>query len=238
MMVPTLFGDEVCAPVAEDTILWRYLDLSWFLALLVDRALYFSSATEFADPWEGAIPPPVEEAFASRFGAGWGLLAEHFREVASMVRVQCWFASPYESVAMWRNFARDGVAIKTTVRSLRTSLDLSSEHLRIARIQYVDHGTYDIGDSGYSALASLLLKRRGYEHEQEIRAMVLPMDESSSGISLGVEPATLIEGIVVSPEYPDWAVPAFREIIYRMGLKIEVETSSLKSAPPARLIES
>src|ERR1700684_3186025 len=47
----------------DDTILWRYSDLSHFLNLLERQMLYFANRREFIDdPWEGVIPTPLTEA--------------------------------------------------------------------------------------------------------------------------------------------------------------------------------
>lgn len=40
----------------DDTKLWRYLDLSYFLWLLSRQSLYFADLIEFDDQWEGALP--------------------------------------------------------------------------------------------------------------------------------------------------------------------------------------
>jgi hypothetical protein len=36
--------------------IWRYMDLAKFIALLSNRALYFTSASKFNDPYEFFIP--------------------------------------------------------------------------------------------------------------------------------------------------------------------------------------
>ncbi len=43
-------------PIADQTEIWRYLDLYRFLALLSQGALYFSRLDELDDKWEGSAP--------------------------------------------------------------------------------------------------------------------------------------------------------------------------------------
>ncbi|WP_154678278.1 hypothetical protein [Microvirga massiliensis] len=46
------------SPVAGPTKLWRYFDLLKFQSLVERQALYFASAREFEDKFEGSIPRP------------------------------------------------------------------------------------------------------------------------------------------------------------------------------------
>jgi hypothetical protein len=39
----------------DSTLIWRYTNLSQFLALLNRKALYFALKSEFADKWEGKL---------------------------------------------------------------------------------------------------------------------------------------------------------------------------------------
>jgi hypothetical protein len=174
----------------------------------------------------------VIDEVATRLGPGWELLLENFKYVVSRGCVFCLYESPYESVAMWGGYASAGVTIKTTVGGLRKSLRLDSDHLKIARIQYVHHDEHDFNSSGYSASAPLFLKRHGYESEREVRALVVPNDESPSGYKCPVDLSSLIEGIVVSPQYPLWAVPALRDLVAQAGLHVAIEMSALLKKPP------
>jgi hypothetical protein len=235
-MVPTLFGieDAPGALLKEDTVLWRYMDQPRFLALLIDKTLHFASKYQFegADKWEGTIPQPVIDEFAAKFGTGWELMIENFKYVVSRGCVLCWFESLHESVAMWNGYGTGGVAIRTTVQALRNSLRLDSDHLRIARIQYVQHSSFDFGSSGYSALAPMFLKRQQFASEQEVRAIVMPADESRAGIELAIDLPSLIEAIVVSPQYPRWAIRALQKIVDWSGLSVAINTSTLLETPP------
>jgi len=234
MMVPILFHSEEHVPcLEEDTVIWRYMDLPRFLDLLAHKTLHFSSKLQFKDdPWEGTVPEPVIKKFASRFGQeGWGHLIEQFKYVTARACVHCWFERQHQSVHMWDRYAREGIAVMTTVHALRKSLNLDSEHLRIARIKYGQHSQYDSGNSGYSALAPLLFKRDGYEDEREVRAIVLPADESPSGIDYPVDLTLLIEEVFVSPQYPRWAVPGLSKVILDWA-GLSVNQSTLLDKPP------
>lgn len=51
---PTTMVDQL-ETIPDDTLLWRYLSFSKLLALLSKKALYFSRADGFQDPFEGAL---------------------------------------------------------------------------------------------------------------------------------------------------------------------------------------
>jgi hypothetical protein len=61
--IATMFREHESLDTPEDdTILWRYLDLSHFLNLLNRQTFYFANRREFDDSWEGAIPATTTEA--------------------------------------------------------------------------------------------------------------------------------------------------------------------------------
>jgi hypothetical protein len=213
------------------------MDQPCFLALIVDKTLHFASKHQFAqvDPWEGIVPQELIDGFAVKFGTGWELMIENFQYVVSRSCVLCWFESPFESVAMWDGYGTGGVAIRTTFQALRNSLNIDPEHLRIARMQYVRHDDYEFSGRGYSALAPLFLKRHEYAHEHEVRAIVLPSDESPSGVALPIDLPSLVDAIVVSPKYPDWAIPALKKLLDWAGVNIAVKKSVIGNKPPYRV---
>ena len=45
--------------------IWRYMDLSSFISLVVNEAIYFPCATEFHDPFEGHLPVSHNKALIS-----------------------------------------------------------------------------------------------------------------------------------------------------------------------------
>jgi hypothetical protein len=80
----------------------------------------------------------------------------------------------------------------------------------------------------------LLCKRRSHTHEREVRALfcVPPQDaKTGRGIGVPVDLPKLIERIVVSPEYPRWAVPALQDAVTRAGVMLKIEPSDLLRRP-------
>jgi hypothetical protein len=89
----------------------------------------------------------------------------------------CWYESKLESEAMWKLYGDNGksIAIKTTVASLKKSIESrDNEKLAVlARMRYLDFNDVDMTREELLAkkesVSTILLKRKEYEHEREVR---------------------------------------------------------------------
>lgn len=103
--------------------LWRYFKTERFLALLQTGLLYFASARQFQDPFEGAVavlPPgfPVDPRYAQPEGG-----EQAFEQLRRLTKICCWHRSDYESDAMWQLYAGQwkGVAVRTTPEQIKAA---------------------------------------------------------------------------------------------------------------------
>lgn len=92
---------------------WRFPDLTKFVAMLEESALFFSRLTELSDPLEGFLSKPVVQQMST---PPRGLTAQelkHFEDVRehnlgfmrwsrALLYVSCWHLTEHESAAMWR----------------------------------------------------------------------------------------------------------------------------------------
>ena len=160
------------------TIPFRYGDtliLGSFSGFLKSRSLYFARIAEFTkDPWEATLPVPLQERLR-RTPADF--MDKFYRLYADRSVVCCWHESEYESVAMWSLYlsGNEGVAFKTSVGRMKAAMRGGPSNLLIARVSYIDHQSED-AESGpeFVPEAPLFCKRRGYEHEREVRAAIVP----------------------------------------------------------------
>jgi hypothetical protein len=165
---------EFSPPSHPDADIWRYMDLTKFLSLLEDKALFFSSASSISDNFEGTRSSLT---VASKAALGRGMAAfdacitsplnELYRKY---MYLSCWHSSQHESAAMWSLFQRDGsgIAVRSTFRRLTESFN--SERLIYAGlVNYADFDRIVIPDN--NIYAPYLYKRLSFEHEQEIRAV-------------------------------------------------------------------
>jgi hypothetical protein len=89
---------------------WRHMSVPDLLAILQTRSLRFTRLDGFEDPFEGTLPKVHADA--------WRVIGvqsmEAFNHSRKHFAASCWYLSEHESDAMWRLYARDGVAIQST----------------------------------------------------------------------------------------------------------------------------
>ncbi|WP_197066361.1 DUF2971 domain-containing protein [Pantoea sp. MBLJ3] len=89
----------------------------------------------------------------------------------------CWYESQFESEAMWKLYGDNGksVAIKTTVGSLKKSIEAEDNInlVHLNKIKYLNFDDLSLKQEELlendMAIASILFKRKEYEHEKEVR---------------------------------------------------------------------
>jgi hypothetical protein len=238
----------------DDTILWRYMDLSKALVLVRTAALYFALPRELGDPWEGAHTEKTATALKDKLGGEeYKRLRSLYALAATDVVVNCWHANTHESVAMWKLYTScgDGVAIQTTVRRLKKAVEREPFPIHMGSVQYLDYERDTI--DGFNTLSPLLCKRKSFAHECEVRAfipfpaarqlevmartqhvqlgMTVAVPRLQQGISIGVDLKELVQRVVVSPTYPSWSLGVLNDILRSSGLEVEAETSDLLKQP-------
>lgn len=246
-------------PPDEDK-LWRYMDLSQFIYLLSESCLYFSKLREFEDKWEGSFPNAMNEPMKEHPEVLWAKQHTNENQALEMARtdfkqkqhcygVNCWHLNEVESVAMWKLYTSgiDGVAIQTTVGRLKASLALEPRDLFIAKVRYIDHEEEQVSEPMEAdALTPLIIKRRSYRHEREVR-IILDRPQADDpyveyGMRLGIgffgEPlhvdiTKLIEKIVVAEKFPSWAISSLQEYLDAKGIQVKIEGSDLLKTPRA-----
>src|SRR3954469_12099038 len=92
---------------ADDTTLWRYMDLAKFLHLLESRSLWFSRLDQFDDPLEGTFTDSELAHFKSLPDPTVGLsYVRGTAHIRATNFVSCWREGAEESMAMWDLYRR------------------------------------------------------------------------------------------------------------------------------------
>ena len=239
-----------CDPPPDNAVLWRYMDFTKFVSLLEKQALFFARADKLEDTFEGYLPHRNREA-ARRFFEGHTdhlqTMLNSIKQSSRLMLISCWHESDHESAAMWKLYSKDdnGIAIKTNFDSFAKSFT-SSEAIYIGKISYIDYETDFLPHS--SLLSAFLCKRKGFEHEHEVRAIIqiLPPGDRNDGkeevidfsqdiCDVGnyyeVDLSLLIQEVVVSPYAPDWLLELIRSVATRYNLEAPVVGSTLADNP-------
>lgn len=119
----------------------------------------------------------------------------------------CFFEAHCESIPMWRHFAPEGVAVRTSLRRLDEALEASGREWLASRMIYRDLSreiTADRACNDPGIIEALrrpfLLKQREYQAENEVRLVAVD-PAASAYIRVGeVRPETWIEEIRISPD--------------------------------------
>ena len=177
-----------------DVKIWRYMEIARLMEIIITGKIYLPNVSAFRDNHEHRVQAQIIEKIS--FGLG-STESERYRDeskdIISKAVVSCWHESDHESIAMWRIFTQGGcgAAIQTTVQGLRESLQ-TNQTVAIRRVQYIDYDR-EIPNLN-SGFATLLSKRRMFDFEREIRAIVLN-DEPQPHAKIPVNTEKLIEKI-------------------------------------------
>lgn len=241
----------------NESRLWRYMDFTKYVSMLSTSSLYFARADVFDDIFEGAKGVITnkqmwDEHYLSFFrqtmksppdGVEWNLSKEHIEKEAQrllnemnsngaymreQVYISCWHENEHESEAMWRlysSYLDNAIAIRTTYSSLYNSLGRDPS-ISIGRVKYIDFNKSYAGPN-----ESFWRKRKSFEHEREVRAMLYDFQSEGIGKSLNCDLPSLIEEVVVSPTAPHWFVDVMNDINDKFNINIIVKQSKLNDVP-------
>jgi hypothetical protein len=231
--------------------IWRYLDLAKFLSLLEKSALYFCRVDLLGDPFEGSRPRGEDALWEGILKQddtkkevlkyNKQMINESRRMIRRTMYANCWHLNDHESAAMWHVYSRDAasIALQSTFGRLR---DCLHDSIHIGIVKYIDYETESVPfDNMFNYF---LHKRKSFEHERELRALIWTMERSTvegkaewkvsseqPGIEVPVDLTQLVEQVVIAPEAPGWFFDLVVEVVKRYGFELEVRQSSLSAKP-------
>lgn len=261
--MPFIEHQDFELPEDRKQSIWRYMDLAKFLSLVDSRSLFFTSIKKLCeqDPYEGSYtsvykslgsfewttaPDSVTRALGIESELMWKhfqhqtqVLQTHARKLHGTVCVNCWHLQEHESAAMWSQYARDhqGIAVVSTVGRLIDSVAAHSEHIMIGKVKYLDYNRDFVNI--HNMFNPFMAKRRSFDHEHELRALMCPdLDMKSgpypdhgNGVAVPIDLNALIETILVGPTAPQWVISLVESIMRKYDLDKPVWQSSLLTAP-------
>lgn len=211
---------EFTAPCLSD-VLWRYMDFTKFVLMLHTRSLHFASASAFEDPYEGTWPHTMTGELEGVRTPG---------HPAHRVFINCWTRLEHESEALWKIYCPEGrgVAIRTDTESLLYSF-IDTVPGVLAAICYLD---YERERMPVDSIAPYIHKRKSFEYEQEVRAIVLTdawddmqNNRDSHRRTYNVDLTMLIKKVVVHPQALPGLVDAIESMLNHYSLDVSVERS-------------
>jgi len=231
----------------DSTKIWRYMDFTKFVNLLDTESLFFCRVDRLEDKWEGTFPKKMINKFSlnkknikSADGNVYSWCEWQIKKEARSHLINCWHVNEHESDAMWKLYSsnRQSIAIQSTIGRLKGCFK-TKENIYIGQVEYVDYNNYEpsnrilnIGEA--NTLKTFLLKRKGFEHEKEIRAITniaYNKHKQEKGILVNIDLSELIETIVISSISEDWFFNLTSNIIKKYSYKFSVKKSEFGIQP-------
>jgi hypothetical protein len=236
-----------------NTRIWRYMSLHAFLTLATDRYLMFRQFKELqnSDAREGMVPDGFWESMLDFYReqqpqADITEFRQRSETTLNKLRcfgyASCWSMSAGENALMWKAYAPQGIAVRTTVKKFRNAKQPAGNELSIRahKMEYADHWS-DLRKCGYwhtgIPLNRLFLhtKRRAFVSERAVRfsiAPAFPFLMAPDGTAVPPDPnkcppwfpvrfenLNWIEEVVAESSIPNWAVETIRKLADQQNIK-------------------
>ena len=227
-----LNNPNIKLPDDPDTIVWKYLDLSKFLDLLLSKKLFMSRSDKFEDQYEGTFSEPTYEEI-KKLAVDNPEFLNYYKTHREKVAISSWHINEYDSFAMWQIFTKnnEGLAIQSTIGRLQKAVRPENNFDQyIGEVNYIDYKKEYIPFD--DLFFPFLFKRKSFQYEREVRILT---DTSKSeiklndGLKINVDINQLIEKIYIHPKSENWYKKLVIELVERLDFGFEIEKSDLES---------
>ena len=227
-----LTNKNIKLPEDPDTIVWKYLDLSKFLDLLMSEKLFMSRSDKFEDQYEGTFSEPTFEEI-KKLSIDNPDFLDYYKTHREKVAISSWHINEYESFAMWQIFTQksEGIAIQSTIGRLQESLapEINFEQY-IGAVNYIDYKKEHIPFD--DLFFPFLFKRKSFQYEGEVRIIT---DIGTNGITINeglkinIDINRLIKKIYIHPKSENWYKNLVIQLVKQLGFDFIIEKSDLES---------
>jgi hypothetical protein len=225
-------NSNITLPEDNNTIVWKYLDLSKFLDMLLSQQLFMSRSDKFEDQYEGTFSEPTFEEI-KKIAANNPKFLDYYKSHREKVVISSWHINEYESFAMWQIFTKnnEGLAIQSTIGRLKEALRPENRiEQYIGNVNYIDYKKEYIPFD--DTFFPFLFKRKSFQYEREVRIISDVSAQNISvneGLKINVDLNQLIEKIYIHPKSENWYKKLVIELVSKLDFKIEIEKSDLES---------
>ena len=227
-----LDNPNIKLPEDPETIVWKYLDLSKFLDLLLSKKLFMSRSDKFEDQYEGTFSEPTFEEIRKLSIDNPDFL-NYYKTHREKVAISSWHINEYESFAMWQIFTQnsEGLAIQSTIGRLQKALQ-PEEHFQqyIGEVNYIDYKKEYIPFD--DLFFPFLYKRKSFQYEREVRIISDVTQNNlklNDGLKINVDVNLLIEKIYIHPKSENWYKKLVIQLMEQLGFDFKIEKSDLES---------
>jgi hypothetical protein len=215
-----------------ETIVWKYLDLSKFLDLLMSKKLFMSRSDKFEDQYEGTFSEPTFEEI-KKLSTNNPDFLQYYKIHREKVAISSWHINEYESFAMWQIFTQnsEGLAIQSTIGRLQNALIPENNYKQfIGEVNYIDYKKEYIPFD--DMFFPFLFKRKSFQYEREVRILTDVAENKmtlNDGLKINVDIDQLIEKIYIHPKSENWYKNLVIDLVKQLGFDFSIEKSDLES---------
>lgn len=227
-----LSNPDIKLPEDPDTIVWKYLDLSKFLDLLMSKKLFMSRSDKFEDQYEGTFSEPTFEEI-KKLSIDNPDFLKYYKTHREKVAISSWHINEYESFAMWQIFTQnsEGLAIQSTIGRLQKALNPENNYTQyIGEVNYIDYKKEYIPFD--DMFFPFLFKRKSFQYEREVR-IISDVKKTkitlNDGLKINVDIDQLIEKIYIHPKSENWYKNLVIQLVGQLGFDFKIEKSDLES---------
>jgi hypothetical protein len=227
-----LNNPNIKLPEDPDTIVWKYLDLSKFLDLLMSQKLFMSRSDKFEDQYEGTFSEPTFEEIRKLSIDNPDFL-NYYKSHREKVAISSWHINEYESFAMWQIFTQnsEGLAIQSTIGRLQNALQPETNFdQHIGEVNYIDYKKEYIPFD--DMFFPFLFKRKSFQYEREVRIITDIAENNitiNEGLKINIDINQLIEKIYIHPKSENWYKNLVIQLVKQLGFDFTIEKSDLES---------
>lgn len=186
----------------ESDLLWKYMDLQKFLAIIINKQFYYSRLDQLDDSYEGINQGYLSQLLLHElnkkddiintdhryyqswfFGKPLRQLEAEFSKKQKLNYVTCWITGSRESTGMWNLYSGPGsVAIKVKYSSLVKFLNADQyefemgDHVKtvhFGRVKYKDFlDRFAVQGQEFQVRNTAFRKDLSFQHEREFRICV------------------------------------------------------------------
>ncbi|WP_338558141.1 DUF2971 domain-containing protein [Acinetobacter sp. KS-LM10] len=166
--------------------IWRYMDLTKFLDLILNQEIYLRRIDKFQDVYEGFVSAKfcdVAHKSYADLAKPFGKSEEDMEELSNLhinnqsllpmySYASCWYIGEEESAAMWKLYGetKNCIAILTSVANLEEAL-INDNNNAVVYIKEVTYHEDDKRPESINWLNPLFEKRTSFKYEQELRVL-------------------------------------------------------------------
>lgn len=235
--------------IDNNTRVHRVFKLEYFMQLFENKKNTLVKTIEWEDPWENFLLKQSIQGHPSG-------LSVSLETIMQKYYGQCWTFKEKDDDALWRIYSPDQKGVRVTTKLGKLWDDFYDVNITFAplsyflgQVQYLSEkeikdyfeNTFRASDmpknqTGKSIIESLLIKRKEFEHEKELRLIYTNDNHANPFYKYTINPNDFIEEVLFDPRMNDNDIQQIKlKLINTYGFEGIIKKSPLYQIPNLRI---